>query len=477
MKPIPAISSDLKRALRLKPVTSFDRLPPHDEACEEAIIGCMLLDRASYAEVKEALGVKEAFYSLPCQVAFENFDEKTDFVVLQSRLKDKGLLEQVGGIMWLSRCQESVVSTANLPWWLGIVRDKFVIRKLLQTCTETVAKIYEHNGEVDALLDEVEKDVLAIAHNRETKDAGLIGDCIERVQEKIEYFHQNKGKITGITTGFGKLDILTAGLKGGEAIIIAARPGCGKTAVSMNIAERAAIELGLPVGVFSMEMDKDALTFRMLCGRASVDSKKAQLGDLTAEQFKSIAEAAKCVRKAPLYIDDTPALTINQLRARARRMWQKHQIKLLVIDYLQLMSCPKKKGDYNRQQEIGEISSGVKSLARELNIPIILLSQLNREIDKDKGRKPRLSDLRESGNIEQDADLVLMLYSPAKSKQEEDEGEHDLDHMPINLLIAKQRNGSSDRIIPLTFHKVFTRFEDRKRAIAKVEENDQPDWQ
>jgi replicative DNA helicase len=475
------MTTDLKQTKRQRPVPepSLERLPPSAPDMERGVLGCILLDPKCYLDAKERIVSQDSFYCLPHQIIWDSLDEKTDFIILQQRLKDKGLLDQVGGIPYLSQLQDAVPSAANLSYYLDIIHEKYLLRKMLSVCTEIAGRVYDYEGEPEKLLDEVERDILKINEHRQSTSTGIIGDCIQRVQEKIEYYHANRGKITGITTGFPKLDVLTAGLKGGEAIIVAARPGAGKTALAMNIVERAAIELQLPVGVFSLEMDKDALTFRMLCGRAGVDSKKAQRGDLTPDEFKSITDAARKVRKAPIFVDDTPGLTINALRARGRRLWQKYAVRLIVIDYLQLMSCPKKKGDYNRQQEIGEISAGVKSLARECNIPIILLSQLNREIEKEKGRKPRLSDLRESGNIEQDADLVLMLYSPKAKKDEDEEGEHDLDHVPINLLIAKQRNGPSDRIVPLTFHKIFTRFEERKRQPTKVEPEDshyyQPD--
>jgi len=439
----------------------LDRLPPHDVLCEEALIGCMLLDRVCYNEVKESLHVKEAFYSLPCQIAFENLDERTDLIGLQSRLKDKQLLEPVGGIAWLSQCQDSVSSVANLPYWLGIVREKYLLRRMIQTGTEVVGRCFDFSGEIDTLMDEVERDILAVAATRKTQDATLIADCIQPTLDRIEYFRTNKGKVIGVPTGYHKLDFLMAGMRESEVIIIAARPSEGKTALAMNIAEHASISLGLPVGVFSLEMDKDAITFRMLCGRASVDSMKAKHGELEQEEMSRIAAAAGQVRKSQLFIDDTPGLTLNQVKGRARRMFQKHHIRLLIVDYLQLMSCPKRKGDFNRQQEVSEISCGIKTLAKELKIPILLLSQLNRVIEKEKGRKPRLSDLRESGAIEQDADVVLMPYNPKPCSDDEEEGEE----IQMNLLIAKNRNGPRNRLVPLTFKKVFCRFENPSKKV------------
>jgi replicative DNA helicase len=454
---------------------SIDRLPPSSFDAEQGVLGCILLNaREYYPEAREKISSNELFYSLPHQVIWDCLDEKQDILTVQQRLKDKGLLDQVGGILYLSQLQDKVPSAANLSYYLDLVVEKYLLRKTIAICTETVAKAYEHSGQVEAFMDEIEMAVLTISDQRNTKESKPISNSVQRVLDKLEHYQRNRGKFTGVATGFAKLDALTVGLQPGEVFVLAARPSCGKTSFSMQVAEHAAIVQGLPVGVFSMEMSEDALMFRMICGMAGVDSKKAQRGCLSQEDMTAIAHAAGAIRKAPLHVDDTPALTVNQLRGRGRRMWQKYKIKLGVIDYLQLMSSTSSKKSYNRQQEIGEISAGIKSLARETGIPWILLSQLNREMEKEKGRKPRLSDLRESGNIEQDADLVGMLYKPKVKDEKPDDDAEENDSIAVNFLLAKQRNGPSDRIIPLTFHKVITRFEDRQRPKPQPEPEDMP---
>lgn len=446
----------------------LDKLPPHSIEAEQATLGCCLLDNFCWHEVQTVVGdKKEMFFDLRHQVIWESMQGKNDdLITVQQRIKDKGMLEQVGGLPYLSSLQDCVPSAANVSTYLGIIREKYLLRSMLKVCTDSVGKIWEHDGEVEALLDQVETDILAINNIRKTQEASPIGDSVSGVLEKIESYQANKGKVIGIPSGFAKLDFLLAGLHPSEVVIIAARPSEGKTALAMNIAESASMASNVPVGVFSMEMDKDAITFRAVCSRSEVDSMKAKHGDLDAEEIKRISKAAIEFRKAKLFIDDTPALTVNQVRARARRMVAKHGVKLLVIDYLQLMTSPKRKGEYNRQQEVSEISAGVKNLAKELKIPILLLSQLNRVIEKEKGRKPRLSDLRESGSIEQDADVVLMPYNPFPVEDDQEEP----DEVDMNLLIAKNRNGVRNRSVNMVFRKKFTKFEEKRPKMPIIKQ-------
>jgi replicative DNA helicase len=282
---------------------------------------------------------------------------------------------------------------------------------------------------------------------------------------QIERYHENKGLLTGISSSFADLDKMTSGFQPGDMIVIAARPSMGKTSLAMNIAEHVAIDQKLPVGIFSLEMTADSLVLRMLCSRAKVNLRKIRDGFFTERDFPKLTRTAGKLASSPLFIDDTAGLSILQLRAKARRMWQQHGIKLIVIDYLQLLHSTSRQAD-NRQQEIADISRGVKGLAKELNVPVIVLSQLNRELEKDKNRKPRLSDLRESGAIEQDADLVALLY---KAGGDEDEETPEQEGVALKLLIAKQRNGPTGDI-DLTFLKPYTRFE----SAAKVSEEDMP---
>jgi replicative DNA helicase len=285
----------------------------------------------------------------------------------------------------------------------------------------------------------------------------------------IENLFTRQGVLGGIGTGFQDFDKMTDGLHGGEMIVIAARPSMGKTSLAMNIAEHIVVHQKLPVGVFSLEMTAESLMLRMLCSNARVNLRNIREGFMPESDFPKLTSSAGRLSNAPLFIDDTPALSILQMRARARRMSQQHGIKLFVVDYLQLLHSTSRRSQDNRQQEISEISSGIKALAKELKVPVIVLSQLNRELEKDKSRKPRLSDLRESGAIEQDADLVGLLYKPSAGDDDEGAPPEEMDGIPVNLLIAKQRNGPTGDV-NLTFLKSYTRFE----SAAKVSEEDVP---
>ena len=387
---------------------------------------------------------------------------------MQQRLKNKQLLEEVGGIAYLAALPDTVPSAANLSYYLDIVQEKYLLRKMIQTCTEVVGRVYDYEGEVDALMDEVERDILRISESRVQGQTTTIKDLVKKAINTIEDFHQRQGMLTGVGTGFADLDKMTSGLHGGEMVVIAARPSMGKTSLAMNIAEHVAIEQRLPVGVFSLEMTSESLVLRMLCSRSRVNLRNVREGFLAERDFPKLTGAAGKLANAPLFIDDSSGLSILQLRAKARRMSQQFGIKLFVIDYLQLLHSTARRAE-NRQQEIADISSGIKSLAKELNVPVIVLSQLNRELEREKNRKPRLSDLRESGAIEQDADVVGLLYKPSSGDDEESASAAEQDAVPVNLLIAKQRNGPTGDV-NLTFLKSYTRFE----SAAKVSDEDVP---
>jgi replicative DNA helicase len=311
---------------------------------------------------------------------------------------------------------------------------------------------------------------LRISESRVQDQSSTIKALVNKAINTIEDYHQRQGTLTGIGTGFIDLDKMTTGLHGGEMIVIAARPSVGKTSLAMNIAEHVAVDLGLPVGVFSLEMTADSLVLRMLCSRSRVNLRNVRDGFLAERDFPKLTGSAGKLSRAPLFIDDSSGLSILQMRAKARRMQQQFGIKLFVIDYLQLLHSTSKRAE-NRQQEIADISSGIKALAKELNVPIIVLSQLNREVEREKGRPPRLSDLRESGSIEQDADLVGLLYRPSKAEDEDSASEASSDAIPVNLLIAKQRNGPAGEDVHLTFLKTLTRFE----SAAKISDADAPE--
>ena len=454
---------------------SVDRLPPHSNEAEQGVLGCVLLSPS------ECMGIciekfkrgSEVFYDLRHQYLFqvlaEMYDQKEaiDLITLHQRLKDGNQLEAVGGLAYLSLLVDCVPSAANLEYYLEIVREKYLLRKMIQTCTSVVSRVYGHEGEIDSLLDEVERDVLKISEERVEATSRTIKDLVHKAINTIEEFHQRQGMLTGIATGFPDFDKMTSGLHGGEMIVIAARPSMGKTSLAMNIAEHVSLEAKLPVGVFSLEMTAEALVLRMLCSRSRVNLRNIRDGFLAERDFPKLTGSAGKLANAALFIDDSSGLSILQLRAKARRMFQQYGIKLFVIDYLQLLNSTSRRAE-NRQQEIADISNGIKALAKELNVPVIVLSQLNRELEKDKNRKPRLSDLRESGAIEQDADLVGLLYK-AQSGDEEDGGTQEQEAVPVNLYIAKQRNGPTGDV-NLTFLKAYTRFE----SAAKISADDLP---
>jgi replicative DNA helicase len=302
--------------------------------------------------------------------------------------------------------QDAVPSAANLSYYLDIVREKYLLRKMISVCTEVVSRVYDYEGEVDSLMDEVERDVLRISESRAQGNVVTTKELVGRAIGTIENFFNRKGALSGVGTGFPDLDRMTDGLHPAEMIVIAARPSMGKTSLAMNIAEYVAIEEKLPVAVFSLEMSAESLILRMMCSLARVNLRTIRDGFMSEADFPKLTNAAGKLTNSKLYIDDTAGLSILQLRARARRLSQQHGIKLFVIDYLQLLHSTNRRSQDNRQQEIADISSGIKALAKELRVPVIVLAQLNRELEKDKSRKPRMSDLRESGAIEQDADLV-----------------------------------------------------------------------
>jgi replicative DNA helicase len=386
---------------------------------------------------------------------------------VQQHLKDRQLLEQIGGIAYLNQLQDAVPSAANLAYYLDIVREKYLLRKLITTCSGVVGKVFDYEGEVEALLDEVEKEILRVNESRAQTNMIPVNTLVHDAIATIENYFSRNGALGGLATGFADLDKMTDGLHGGEMIVIAARPSMGKTSLAMNIAEHVALELKLPVGVFSLEMSSASLVLRMMCSLARVNLRSIREGFMSESDFPKLTNAAGRLSAAKLFIDDTAGLSILQLRARARRMFQQHGIKLFVIDYLQLLNSTASRAKENRQQEIADISSGIKALAKELNVPIIVLAQLNREIEKDKNRKPRMSDLRESGSIEQDADLVGLLHKP--DTDDDEAAPVESDGLPVNLVIAKQRNGPTGDV-HLTFLKPYTRFE----SAAKFSDEDVP---
>lgn len=449
------------------------RTPPHSVEAEQGVLGSMLISpRDAIAEVVEKI-TTEYFYIPAHQTIFDalvelwNAGAGIDLITFTQVLRDKNLLESVGGAAAVTNLYTFVPTAANVGYYLEIVRDKYILRSIISAATESVRRAYEEQDEVSNLLDEVEQKIFAVGEDRFKGQILSMKDQVMEAIESIEKLYERKGGITGVSTGFVEFDRMTSGMHPSEMIVIAARPSMGKTAFAMNIAEHVAISEKLPVGVFSLEMSSQQLVQRLLCSRARVNLQKVRDGFLGERDFPSLTAAASKLAEAKIFIDDTASLTILELRAKARRLKAQQDVQLLIIDYLQLLRSTSRRAQDNRQLEISEISAGLKGLAKELKIPVIVVAQLNRQPEQRSGGKPRLSDLRESGSIEQDADLVGLLVRP--EMYEEDEEARQEKSGEAELIIAKQRNGPVGEI-PLTFLKEFTRFEDRARNVSEPEE-------
>ncbi len=459
----------------------LDRVLPNSMDAEMAVLGAMLLSPAAAgSEVRERLG-EQHFYYAAHQVIFREIAalqdamQAIDLVTLTQRLQDKNQLEEVGGPAYLSDLVTRVPTTANVEHYIDIVWEKHLLRQLISAAHDVITRSFEQQDDVKTWIDEVEQQIFEITAEKAATGVRPVRDMIKDAMASIEKLYDQRGAVTGLATGFRDLDKLTSGLHPGNMIVIAARPSMGKTALAINIAENMAIDQGIPVGVFSLEMSSEELVKRMLCSRAKVNLRAVRDGFLGEKDFHPLTTAASQLMKAPLYIDDSAGLTISQVRARARRLKQQHDVQLLVIDYMQLVRAPSRRADLSRQVEIADISAGIKALAKELKIPIIVLSQLNRQPEQREGGRPKLADLRESGAIEQDADVVGLLVRPemyiddttdeGKQEKAEKEGE-------ATLYIAKQRNGPTGDVL-LTFLKEYTRFVDR----AKVDEEDVPGFE
>jgi replicative DNA helicase len=449
------------------------RTPPHSVEAEQGVLGSMLISpRDTIAECIEK--INENYFYVPAHqtiytvlVDLWNKGEAIDLITFTQVLRDRNLLDSVGGPAFVTSLFTFVPTAANVGYYLDIVRDKFVLREIIAAATESVRRAYEEQDEVSNLLDEVEQKIFAVGEDRFKGQMLSMKDQVMEAIEAIEKLYERKGGITGISTGFAEFDRMTSGMHSAEMIVVAGRPSMGKTALAMNIAEHVAINEKLAVGVFSLEMSSQQLVQRLLCSRARVNLQKVRDGFLAERDFPSLTAAAAKLAEAKIFIDDSAGLDILALRAKARRLKAQQDVQLIVIDYLQLLRSLSRRAQDNRQLEISEISAGLKGLAKELKIPVIVVAQLNRQPEQRSGGKPRLSDLRESGAIEQDADLVGLLVRP--EIYEEDEEARAEKAGEAELIIAKQRNGPVGEI-PLTFLKEFTRFEDRARNLPEPEE-------
>lgn len=444
---------------------------PFSEDGEKGVICSLLLAPREIADICILRLRSDAFYIPAHQIIYDlviEFRDKSkpiDFISLRQTLKDRNQLEETGGVEYLNELYTFVPTAANANYYVEIVREKYVLRRLILACNKLASQCYENQEELEALLDDAEREVFAITGEHVKTDVTPTKDLVMAAIEQIEKLYEKRNSVTGIPTGFIELDRMTDGLHPAEMIVIAARPSMGKTALAMNIAEHVSLDIGKAVAVFSLEMSSQQLVQRLLCSRAKVNLQRVRNGFLSERDFPSLTTAAAKLAGAKLFIDDTPGLSVIELRAKARRMKSQYEIELVVIDYLQLLRSTSRRAQDNRQLEISEISGGVKALAKELNVPIVVVAQLNRqpETRAKEGGRPRLSDLRESGSIEQDADVVGLLvrseyYETDDEARQEKAGE-------AELIIAKQRNGPTGDI-PLTFLKEYTRFENRAREQA-----------
>jgi len=446
------------------------RSMPESLAAEAAVLGSMLLDPRCIADVIEIVG-GESFYRPEHREIFDALialyekqgaggtpatrGEAIDAVLLRDELEKRNVLSDVGGSEYIGRILESVPSAANVVHYAGLVKEKMLLRELIGVASGILDDAYGQSGEVRQTLDEAERRIFAVTEKNISGSAVALKDLVAEAYERIE---KRKGHhVTGIATGFHELDDLTCGLQNGEMIIVAGRPSMGKTSLALNIAEHLGLEERIPLALFSLEMGKQQLAERFLCSVGEVDAQSVRKGMLTTEHYQMLVEACGTLSEAPIFIDDTSALTPLELRAKARRLKTRHEIRCIVVDYLQLMHMGGRVE--SRQQEITTISRYLKGLARELNVPVVVLSQLNRSPEGRDDHKPRMSDLRESGSIEQDADVVMLLHREDYYKR------NDKDYEPDNtaqVIIAKQRNGPTGTV-PLIFREKFTRFENMSR--------------
>lgn len=444
------------------------RLLPQSPDAEKGLLGSILLSpRDVLGDCVEG-GILPEHFHIPAHGSIYmvlldlwNANQPIDFITLTQTLRDRNKLDEAGGAGLITELFTFVPTAANASYYMEIVQEKYTLRSIIRTCTEYAGRAYDEQENVAMLLDEVEQKIFEVAKERYKDKQMSLKDQVMEAIESIQDLYDRRGSVTGLATGFSEFDKMTNGLHKSEMIVIAARPSMGKTAFAMNMAEHVALELDKPVAIFSLEMSTQQLIQRLLCSRARVNLQRVRDGFLNESDFRNLTNAASKLAAGKIFIDDSAGLSIVELRAKARRFKSQHDIQLIVIDYIQLLRSTSRRASENRQIEIAEISSGVKALAKELSIPIIVLAQLNRNPENRTGEskgRPRLSDLRESGSIEQDADLVGLLVRE-EYYADDDESRKELEGK-AELIIAKQRNGPVGDV-PLTFLKQFTRFEDR----------------
>ena len=435
------------------------KVPPHDEDAEQAVLGSMLTDNDAVMAAVEVLK-EDAFYREDNKIIYQAIlnlyskSEPIDIITLKDELESMGKFEQVGGFEYLASLPDKVPTTANVQKYIKIVEEKSVLRNLIKTANEIIELGYNPTEDVEDIMDGAEKKIFDIMQSKNTKSYTPIKDVLVESFTNLEKLYNQKQHVTGVPTQFYDLDDKTAGLHGSELILVAARPAMGKTAFALNIATNAALRANVPVAIFSLEMSKDQLVNRMLCSEAMVDSNKVRTGKLDEEDWTKLAEAIGPLSEAGVYIDDTPGISVMEIRTKCRKLKMEKNIGLVVIDYLQLVQGNKR--TTSREQEISEISRSLKILAKEINVPVIALSQLSRAVEQRPDHRPMLSDLRESGAIEQDADIVMFLYRDDYYNKESEKKDI------AEVIIAKQRGGQTGTV-ELLWMGNYTKFVNLER--------------
>lgn len=441
------------------------KVPPQNVEAERCVIGGMLIDQNAINKILEFL-TPDDFYRETHKIIFEAMislyqkNEPVDLVTVTNELRSSGKLEAAGGVVYLSALVDSIPTAANIVHYGKIVHEKAILRRLIQGATEIVERGFDQDASnVDDFLDQAEKVIFDVAQRRFKPSFFAVKDIIKDSFKMIEELYERKELVTGVPTGFTELDRLTAGLQKSDLIIIAGRPSMGKTAFALNIVMHAAMEDDVPSAIFSLEMSKEQLMMRLLCSEARIDASRLRGGFLSDPDWPKLTRAAGALSDAEIFIDDSPAMNVLEMRAKARRLQKEHDIGLVVVDYLQLMRGVG--GAESREREISEISRSLKALAKELNVPVIAISQLNRAVEARQDKRPQLADLRESGSIEQDADVVMFVYRDEVYNHESDE------KGIAEIIVGKQRNGPIGRT-KLAFLSQYTRFENLAHGMDGV---------
>ncbi|GAA0334748.1 replicative DNA helicase [Bacillus carboniphilus] len=442
-----------------------DRIPPQNIEAEQAVLGAIFLEPSSISTASELLEPEDFYRSAHekiyyCMLKLNDSGQAVDLITVTEELQATKQLEDVGGVSYLSELAASVPTAANIDYYARIVAEKSLLRRLIRTATTIAQDGYAREDEVDALLTEAEKKIMEISQRNNSGAFHNIKDVLVKTYDQIEELHNRKGDITGIPTGFSELDRMTAGFQRNDLIIVAARPSVGKTAFALNIAQNVATKTDENVAIFSLEMGAEQLVMRMLCAEGNIDAQRLRTGSLNDEDWRKLTMAMGSLSNAGIFIDDTPGIKINELRAKCRRLKQEHGLGMILIDYLQLIVGSGNSKD-NRQQEVSEISRTLKGLARELKVPVIALSQLSRGVEQRQDKRPMMSDIRESGAIEQDADIVAFLYRDDYYDKESENKDI------IEIIIAKQRNGPVGTV-ELAFVKEYNKFVNLERRFDEA---------